>query len=136
VEALHPFFWTIAVRGWFVSFRLMYRFLRELHVCGVGHALESALGFRHSHFHVPGDKTSPYSKVLIKSVELGGEFEKAGFRSGDILPEMAGVNLSRFLAAHRGESVEFAAINITEVADGDRPFEELPRRVLTIAVPQ
>lgn len=144
MEFLEPIFWCGAViygiSGCWLAF-VLFRFSRTLESC---RSLESELGFRQGSIHVPGDKSEPYYKVVIRSVEKWGTFDLAGICAGDILPELKGcavldspqTALSKLLICNRGSNVELAAINIADIVDDAVPFETLKRRTVAIAIPQ
>jgi hypothetical protein len=120
----------------------LFRTFRSIRSSERGRILERALGFRHASFHVPRDESQPYVKVVVKSVAPGAEFQRAGFRSGDVLPDVAGsipglpsAALYQFLDRNRGVAVTLAAINISDLNDDRRDFEEMPRRNLTFTIP-
>jgi hypothetical protein len=119
-----------------------YVVLRAYRCHQIGQALECELGFRYSRLHVPGDKSPPYNKLMIRKVEAGSVFEMTGFRAGDIL-DLADTSfrgspstaLFKLLDRRRGDTVGLRVINIADIVDDETAFEAQPWRLVTLAIP-
>ena len=94
--------------------------------------LERDLGFRHGTAYLPDDGVLGYvSAVAIESVTDGSVFQRAGFRSGDVLPDFSHSSLFKSLHRHRGRTSELAVVD-----GGPGPvFHYRTRRVIRFAVP-
>jgi len=93
-------------------------------------SLERGLGFRHGKQYLPSGRLHECA-VALKWVAKDGVFAQAGFREGDVLPDVGSNELFRKLHRHRGQMAEL------EVADGGAgpSFRERARRPLRFAVP-
>ncbi len=97
-----------------------------------GPVLERELGFRHGSAYLPDHNVQGYiSAVCVDHVVDDGVFAQAGFRSGDVLPDVSLTGFFKRLHHHRGSHVEFAVV---DGGDGP-PFRLRPRRVMGFAVP-
>jgi hypothetical protein len=95
-------------------------------------ALERDLGFRRGTACLPDDNMRGYvSAVAIDSVAEGGVFQRAGFRGGDVLPDVSYSSLFKSLHRHRGRTAELAAVD-----GGPGPVSHhRTRRVIRFVVP-
>lgn len=95
-------------------------------------ALERDLGFKHGTTCMSGDGMRGYiSAVAIDSVSDGGVFQHAGFRSGDVLPDVSNTSLFKMLHRSRGRIAELAVVD-----GGPGPiFHYRARRIIQFAVP-
>jgi hypothetical protein len=99
----------------------------------VRRSLEEELGFCHGSVSFPSSGLLGYTKaVAVVSVVTGGTFEKAGFRSGDILPEVSFVGLFKLLHRRRGKLAKLTVVD----CGTDLPLELRPRREICFVVPQ
>lgn len=96
----------------------------------LGPALERDLGFREGAAYLRIGRRL-YSAVAIKEVTAGGVFARAGFRAGDVLPDVSHTDLFKLLHRHRGRAAELAVVG----SGAGPPFYERPRRVIRFAVP-
>ena len=96
----------------------------------LGRALERDLGFRDGSAYVRVGRRLN-SAVALGSVAEGGVLAQAGFRAGDVVPDLSHSGLFRLLHRHRGREVELAVVD-----GGEGPaFSQRPKRVLRFAVP-
>jgi hypothetical protein len=95
-------------------------------------ALERDLGFRHGTACLPDGGVRGYvAAVAIDSVADGGVFQQAGFRGGDVLPNVSYSYLFKTLHRHRGQTAELAVVD-----GGPGPsFHYRTRRVIRFTVP-
>jgi hypothetical protein len=94
--------------------------------------LERDLGFEEGTAVLPCSGLRGYiSAVSIIRVAKGGEFARAGFSAGDVLPEESHTGLFKKLQRHRGKAFE---LFIVEGGAGT-PFSERPRKAIQILVP-
>jgi hypothetical protein len=98
----------------------------------LGPGLERELGFTHGIARLPSDGIRGYiSAVAIESVADGGVFQQAGFRGGDVFPDISNTDLFKSLHRHRGRMTELAVVD-----GGPGPiFHDRERRVIRLAVP-
>ena len=97
-----------------------------------GEPLNTDLGFRHGTAWLNYPSLRGYvDAVCIMSIDEGGVFERAGFRVGDVLPDVSVIGLYRLLHSRRGQVAELS------VVDGGPgpPFLQRPRRVIRVLVP-
>src|SRR5688572_2632459 len=98
----------------------------------IGTPLERELGFQHGSPYVQEDGSSWDTEVLtIGSVVPGGVFDRAGFRSGDVVRELSINELFQVLHRGRGQQV---TIRVVDGGDGP-PLDQRPERVITFEVP-
>jgi hypothetical protein len=97
----------------------------------LGPALERDLGFRRGSAYLRVGR-GLHDAVAITSVSDGGVFATAGFRSGDVLPNVSATGLYKLLHRHRGR---MAVLSVVDGGEGP-PFDERPRRVFRFNVPQ
>ncbi len=98
-----------------------------------GKPLNTDLGFRDGTACLNHPSFRGYvDAVCILSIEEGGVFEQAGFRVGDVLPDVSVIGLYRLLHSRRGQVAELS------VVDGGPgpPFLKRPRRVIRVFVPR
>jgi hypothetical protein len=97
----------------------------------LGAALQRDLGFRECRAYLFFGRWRHHSAVAIEAVDGGGVFALAGFRKGDVFPELSHTDLFKMLHRHRGRVAELT------VVDGGKgpPFCERPRRVIRFTVP-
>ena len=96
-------------------------------------ALERDLGFKTGSASMPDDQSAHgyISAVAINSVVGGGVFQRAGFRGGDVLPDVSYTWLFKSLHRHRGRVAELAVV---DGGPGPR-FHYRSRKVIRFAVP-
>lgn len=96
----------------------------------LGPSLKRDLGFCEGAAYLQVNR-SLHSAVAITQVDEDGVFSRAGFRAGDVLPDLSHTALFKLLHRHRGRVAELA------VVDGGEgpPFSKRPRRVIRFAVP-
>ena len=96
----------------------------------LGPGLERDLGFRDGAAYLRVGRRL-HSAVALGSVTEGGVLARAGFRTGDVLPDLSLNDLFKLLHRHRGREVELAVVD-----GGEGPaFSQRPKRVLRFAVP-
>jgi hypothetical protein len=93
-------------------------------------ALERDMGFREGTATLWVGR-SYHSAVAIESVANGGVFARAGFRAGDVLPDVSHTDLFKLLHRCRGRAAE---LTVVDGGDGP-PFDKRPRRLVRILVP-
>jgi hypothetical protein len=94
--------------------------------------MERGLGFRRGSACRSAPNFAGYSKAMaVVSIVDGGEFQRAGFRAGDVLPDVSYIGFFMRLWRRRGHAVEFA------VVDGGEgpPFEARSRRTIRLVIP-
>ena len=98
----------------------------------VGLPLERELGFQHGTPYIQEAGSSWDEEVLtVESVVPGGVFDRAGFKSDDVIRGLSINGL--FQVLHRGRGQE---VTIRVVVGGDGPpLDQRPERAITFVVP-
>jgi S1-C subfamily serine protease len=98
----------------------------------VGEPLKRELGFRYGTPYIQEAGSSwPREVLTVESVAPGGAFERAGFKSGDIISELSINELFQTLHRSRGQPV---TIRVVDGGDGP-PLDQRLGRSITLVVP-
>lgn len=99
----------------------------------IGEPLERVLGFQCGSPYIRDSASSGLQEVLtVESVVPGGVFDRAGFKSGDVVRGLSTNEL--FQVLHRGRGRE---VTVRVVQGGDGPaLDQRPQRSITFEVPR
>jgi S1-C subfamily serine protease len=98
----------------------------------VGVPLEREMGFRHGTPYVQEAGSSwPQEVLTVESVIPGGAFDRAGFKSGDVVRGLSINGL--FQALHRGRGQQIT-IRVVDGGDGP-PLDQRLERAIMFVVP-
>ena len=119
-------FLVLAFAAWlaYIAFEMVY------YGGQLGPGLAKDLGFSHGSPYVRCG--SSYCEVFtIESVTSGGEFDRAGFRAGDIVCDLSITQFYMLLHQRRGQEI---TIRVVEGGDGP-PLDQRTVRNITFTVP-